>query len=219
MERFHAAFNQDEKGEKRKNISTDEGHITKRVKSGLKALGQDEDSEDGDEMYGRGRRYHDIESDEDMDSNYDSEDNDGDEDNEEYDRQSNSEDNDEDDDKDLDEDDEDGEDIKYMQGFGDIKIVGDKIYEQVDSKMDLDNGDIEIDGDIYKLNGGVYMRGRHKLYLLNGMLFEECEDSNIDMGTDEIMNWDGKCFKRVRLGWEEKLESAVYKLEDNLELE
>ena len=117
-------------------------------------------------MYGRGRRYHDIESDEDMDSNYDREDNDGDEDNEEYDRQSDSDgdedneeydrqsdsdDNDEDDDKDLDEDDDDGEDIKYMQGFGDIKVVGNKIYELVDSKLDLDNENIEIDGDVYKL--------------------------------------------------------------------
>ena len=54
--------------------------------------GQDEDSEDDDEMYGRGIKYPDIESDEDMDSNYDSEDNDGDEDNEEYERQSDSED-------------------------------------------------------------------------------------------------------------------------------
>ena len=126
MERFHAAFNQEEKGEKRKNIRTDEGHITKRVKSGdnleiqyikdddlekmsnaLKALegknnpqeevfprkakwdwaesneeSQDEDSEGDGEMYGRGIKYQDIESEEDIDSNYDSGDNDGDEDNE-----------------------------------------------------------------------------------------------------------------------------------------
>merc|ERR1711942_630333 len=107
----------------------------------------------------------------------------------------------EDDDSD-DEDDDGRDDIKYMRGFGDIKFVGDKIYEQVDSKLDLDNEDIEIDGDVYKLNGVVYKRGGHTLYLVNGMLFEECED----IGTDEIMNWDGKCFKRLKLGWEEKLE-------------
>ena len=51
-----------------------------------------------------------------------------------------------------------------MRGFGDIKFVGDKIYEQADSKLDLDNEDIEIDGDVYKLCGGIYKRGGHTLY-------------------------------------------------------
>ena len=51
-----------------------------------------------------------------------------------------------------------------MKGFGDIKFIGDEIYEGVESKLDLDNEDIEIDGDIYKLRGGVYKRGGHKLY-------------------------------------------------------
>ena len=48
------------------------------------------------------------------------------------------------------------------------------------------------------------------------MLFEECED----IGTDEIMNWDGICFKPWKLGWEEKLESDKHKLKsDKQELE
>merc|ERR1711954_456526 len=114
----------------------------------------------------------------------------------EYDSQS------DDSDDDADDSDDDRDDIKYMRGFVDIKFVGDKIYEQTDSKLDLDNEDIEIDGDVYKLNGGVYKRGGHTLYLVNGMLFEECEG----VGGDEIMDWDGKCFKRLKLGWEEKLE-------------
>ena len=57
--------------------------------------------------------------------------------------------------------------------------------------------------------------------MINGMLFQECED----IGTDEIMNWDGKCFKRFKLGWEEKLEGDKKELEgdkkelqDNLDL-
>ena len=124
MERFHDELRQENRGIKRGGLKDSDEHIRKRVRSGdkleieyikdddweqmsnaLKALEgvnnpqeEVEDSEDGDEMYGRGRRYHDIESDEDMDSNYDSEDNDGDEDNEEYDRQSDSEDNDGDED-------------------------------------------------------------------------------------------------------------------------
>ena len=48
------------------------------------------------------------------------------------------------------------------------------------------------------------------------MLFKECED----IGTDEIMNWDGKCFKRLKLAWEEKLERDNRELEiDKHELE
>merc|ERR1711954_477359 len=108
-----------------------------------------------------------------------------------------------------------------MRGFGVIKFVDDKIYEQADPKLDLDNEDIEIDGDVYKLRGGIYGNGEHTLYAIKGMLFEECEDT----GTDEVMNWDGKCFKRWKLGWEEKLEGDKRKLEgdkkelqDNLDL-
>merc|ERR1711954_357951 len=47
--------------------------------------------------------------------------------------------------------DESGDDVKYMRGFGDIKFVGDKIYERADSKLYLDNEDIEINGDVYRL--------------------------------------------------------------------
>ena len=43
-----------------------------------------------------------------------------------------------------------------MKGFGDIKFLGDKIYEQADSKLDLDNEDIEIDGDVSKLCGDIH---------------------------------------------------------------
>ena len=88
-------------------------------------------------------------------------------------------------------DSESEEDIKYMRGFGDINFVGDKIYEQADSKLYLDDKHIEINGDVYKLCGDVLTCRGQKLYLINGMLFQECEDK----GTDEIMNWDGKCFK------------------------
>ena len=34
-----------------------------------------------------------------------------------------------------------------IKGFGDIKFVGDKIYEQTDSEINLDNDNIEIDGE------------------------------------------------------------------------
>ena len=55
------------------------------------------------------------------------------------------------------------------------------------------------------------------------MLFKECED----IGTDEIMNWEGKCFKQSKFGWEGKLEKERDKLKsdkqelksDKLELE
>merc|ERR1711954_173749 len=50
------------------------------------------------------------------------------------------------------------------------------------------------------------------------MLFEKCED----IGTDENLNWEGKCFKRLKLALEEKerdkLMSGNQELEDNLEL-
>ena len=132
---------------------------------------QDEDSENDVEMWGRGYKKQEIESDGDIDSNNNSEDIDGDEDNDEYDSQP-----DDSDDESVGGEDVDRDDIKYIRGFGDIKFVGDKIYEQADSKLDLDNEDIEIDGDVYKLSGGIYKRGRHTLYLVNGMLFKECED-------------------------------------------
>merc|ERR1711954_277277 len=83
---------------------------------------QDEDSEDDVEMWGRGYKKQEIESDGDIDSNNDSEDNDGDEDNDVYDSQP--------DDSDDHGNDDDRDDIKYMRGFGVIKFVDDKIYEQ-----------------------------------------------------------------------------------------
>merc|ERR1712239_102845 len=134
---------------------------------------------------------------------------------------------------DDDDNDDEMDDIKYMRGFGDIKFVDDKIYEQADPKLDLDNEDVEIDGYVYKLRGSIYGNGEHTLYAINGMLFEECEDTGTDedtgidedTGTDEVMNWDGKCFKRLKLGWEEKLEGDKKelegdkkKLQDNLDL-
>merc|ERR1711954_95227 len=168
--------------------------------------------------------------------------NDGDEDNDGYDSQPDDSDDqseggddqfDESGDNDDDGNDDDRDDIKYMRGFGVIKFVDDKIYEQADPKLDLDNEDIEIDGDVYKLRGGIYGNGEHTLYAIKGMLFEECEDTGTDedtgidedTGTDEVMNWDGKCFKRWKLGWEEKLEgerdrfmSDKKELQDNLDL-
>ena len=50
-------------------------------------------------------------------------------------------------------DSESEEDIKYMKGFGDIKSVVDKIYEQTDGNLDLDNEYIDIDVDVYKFMG------------------------------------------------------------------
>ena len=174
-------------------------------------------------MFGRGYKKQEIESDGDIDSNNDSEDNDGDEDYDGYDCQPDDSDDqseggddqfDESGDDDDDDNDDDRDVIKYMRGFGDIKFDGDKIYEQVDSKLNLDDKHIEIGGDVYKLRGNVFTCRGQKLYMINGMLFQECED----MGTDEIMNWDGKCFKRFKLGWEKKLEGDKKELEDNLEL-
>ena len=113
---------------------------------------QDEDSEDDDvERWGRGYKKQEIESDGDIDPNNDSEDNDGDEDNDEYDSQP-----DDSDDESEGGEDVERDDIKYMRGFGDIKFEGDKIYEQVDSKLNLDDKHIEIDGDVYKLCGDVF---------------------------------------------------------------
>ena len=106
------------------------------------------------------------------------------------------------DDNDDDDDDDRDDDRDDIKGFGDIKFVGDKIYEQTDSKLNLDNGDIDIDGDIYKLCGEVYKSGTNTLYLVIGMLFEECDNR----GSDEIINWNGKCYKRLKLRREVKLE-------------
>ena len=145
------------------------------------------------EMRGGGFKHHDMESDNGLNTSSEediselSEQSDGEESDSELSEQSDSEENDS----------ESGQDIKYMKGFGDIKLVGDKIYEPKDSKLDLDFEDIEIDGDVYKLCGDVYKSGRHTLYIVKGMFSEECEDSNIDMGTDEIVDWgDGKCYKQ-----------------------
>merc|ERR1712115_523075 len=154
-------------------------------------------------MGGDGYLNQENESDGDIDPNDDSEDNDGDDGN-----------------------DDDRDDIKYMGGFGVIKFVDDKIYEQADPKLDLDNEDVEIDGDVYKLRGSIYGNGEHTLYAINGMLFKECEDTGTDedtgidedTGADEVMKWDGKCFKRLKLGWEKKLEGDKKEMEDYIKL-
>merc|ERR1712239_109144 len=158
------------------------------------------------EMGGDGYLNHENESDWDIDSNNDSEDSD--------DQSEGGDDQfDESGDNNDDGNDDDRDDIKYMRGFGDIKFDGDKIYEQADSKLNLDDKHIEINGDVYKLCGEVYKSGGHKLYLINGMLFEECED----IENDEIMNLDGKCFKRWKLAWEGKLEGDKQELKSDKE--
>merc|ERR1711954_370412 len=132
------------------------------------------------EMSGDGFKNKDTESDNES-MTFSEEDDDGDDSDDDRDEQSGEDDDsdDEDDDEtesDLDDDsDDDRDDIKYMRGFGDIKFVGDKIYEQVDSKLDLDDKHIEIGGDVYKLCGDVFTCGGITLYLINGMLFKECE--------------------------------------------
>merc|ERR1711954_477405 len=213
MERFHDELRQEDRGIKRGGLKDSVEHIRKRNKAMNNEV----------EMSGDGFKNQDTESDNES-MTFSEEDDDGDDSGDDRDEQSGEDDDsdDEDDDETESDLDDDRDDIKYMRGFGDIKFVGDKIYEQVDSKLDLDNEDIEIDGDVYKLNGGVYKRGGHTLYLVNGMLFEECEG----VGSDEIMNWDGKCFERLKLGWEEKLErdkqelkTDKHELEENLELE
>ena len=98
-----------------------------------------------------------------------------------------------------------------MKGFGNIKFESDKIYEQIDSELDLDNDDIEIDGDIYKLCGHVFRCGEYNLYSVKGNIFEESEDS----GTDEIVQWgDGKYYMRWKPGTELKLERDNQEIED-----
>merc|ERR1711954_203567 len=138
------------------------------------------------EMWGKGYKKQEIESDnesttfsEEDDDEYDSQSDDYDDQSEGGDEQSVISDESEDDDYD------DRDDIIYMRGFGDIKFVGDKIYELADSKLNLDDDDIEINGDVYKLCGDVLTCRGKKLYLINGMLFQECED----IENDEIINW------------------------------
>ena len=42
---------------------------------------------------------------------------------------------------------------------------------------------------------GIYKRGGYTLYLVDGMLFKECEDTYIDVETDDIVDWgDHKCY-------------------------
>ena len=89
--------------------------------------------------------------------------------------------------------------IKYpFVGFEllrNIKFLGDKVYEQRDSELDKNNGDIENNDDVYKLSGKVYKSGGHELYWVKGMSFEECEDSNNEI-CREIVEWaDGKYYK------------------------
>merc|ERR1712081_104412 len=88
---------------------------------------QDEDSEDDVKMWGRGYKKQEIESDnesttfsEEDDDEYDSQSDDNDDQSEGGDDQS---------DESEDDDYDDRDDIEYMRGFGDIKFVGDKIYE------------------------------------------------------------------------------------------
>merc|ERR1711954_360702 len=113
------------------------------------------------EKWGRGYKKEEIESDGDIDSNNDSEDQ-----SEGGDDQFDESGDDDDDGNDGDEDNDgyDSDDNKYMRGFGVIKFVDDKIYEQADPKLDVDNEDIEIDGDVYKLCGSIYGNGGHTLY-------------------------------------------------------
>merc|ERR1711954_427497 len=148
------------------------------------------------EKWGRGYKKEEIESDGDIDPNNDSEDNDGDEDNDGYDSQpDDSEDQskggddqfDESGDDNDDGNDDDRDDIKYMRGFGDIKFDGDKIYEQADSKLNLDDKHIEIGGDVYKLCGDVFTCRGHKLYMINGMLFQECEDIGTEVAKNQAV--------------------------------
>ena len=93
-----------------------------------------------------------------------------------------------------------------------IKFLGDKVYEQTDSELDQDNGDIEIDGNVYKLCGHAYKSGTHTIYLFNGMLFEECEDSNNEICREVVEYADGKYYKRWKYGWLKKLERDIHKL-------
>ena len=46
-----------------------------------------------------------------------------------------------------------------------IKFLGDNVYELTDSELDQDNGDIEIDGNVYIICG--HKSGTHKfIYLM-----------------------------------------------------
>ena len=95
--------------------------------------------------------------------------------------------------------------IKYpLVGFEllkNIKFFEDKVYEQTDSELDKDNGDIEIDGNVYKLCGHAYKSGTHTIYLVKDMFFEECEDSNNDI-CSEVVEWgDGKYYGQWKHGW------------------
>ena len=93
-----------------------------------------------------------------------------------------------------------------------IKFLSDNVYERVDSELDLDNGDIEIDGNVYKLCGGAYKNWTHTIYLVKDMFFEECDDSYNDI-CNEVVEWaDGKYYKQWKYGWLKKLEN------DNQEL-
>ena len=110
--------------------------------------------------------------------------------------------------------------IKYpFVGFEllrNIKFLGDKVYEQRDSELDKDNGDIENNDDVYKLCGKVYKSGGHELYWVKGMLFEECEDSNNEICRENVEWADGKYFKQWKLDWEKKLERDICKLERDI---
>ena len=82
-----------------------------------------------------------------------------------------------------------------------IKFLGDKVYEQTDSELDQDNGDIEINGNVYKLCGHAYKSGTHTIYLVKNIFFKEWEASNNEI-CREVVEWaDGKYYKRWKYGW------------------
>ena len=156
MERFHDELRRKDRGVKRGGLKNRDEHIRKKNKV----------MDNEVEMWGEGYKNQDMESDNESntfsdedDDEYDSQSDDSDDQSEGGDDQS-----DESGDDDDDDNDDDRDDIKYMRGFGDIKFVGDKIYEQADPKLDLDNEDIDIDGDVYKLRGGIYKQGELTLF-------------------------------------------------------
>ena len=77
----------------------------------------------------------------------------------------------------------------------------------------MNKGDIEIDGNVYKLCGHAYKSGTHTIYLVKDMFFEECEDSNNEICRG-IVKWaDDKYYKQLKYGWLKKLERKNKELE------
>ena len=108
-----------------------------------------------------------------------------------------------------------------------LKIQNNNIYERIEGDITyLENGNVKFNEDIY-LNteimkdddekeiyvkcGMVLRCDETTLYLVNGRLFEECEEDSEN--EDEIVQWgDGKYYKRFLLDSEKELEKR------NLEL-